>query len=145
MRISLLLSASRNEVKRDGRRFDRTAESQVPGWLHPRGLPSAATLSDLGFASATFKAFLPDTHTPLLISLRSSRHPPRALLLYLSRSFPDITRTRSRRITMRNPAFIPPEYNTTSPMWLDANVASYFLYRSVRELLAYGIYDRSER
>lgn len=47
---------------------------------------------------------------------------------------------------MRNPAFIrPPEYNTASPMWLD--VASYFLYRSVRELLAYGVYpyDRSDR
>lgn len=40
---------------------------------------------------------------------------------------------------MRNPAFIrPPEYNTAGPMWLDANVAGYFLYRSVRELLAYG-------
>jgi len=42
---------------------------------------------------------------------------------------------------MRNPAFIrrPPEYNTAGPMWLDANVASYFLYQSVRELLAYGV------
>lgn len=40
---------------------------------------------------------------------------------------------------MRNPAFIrPSEYNTADPMWLNANVASYFLYRSVRELLAYG-------
>lgn len=59
--------------------------------------------------------------SPLATLLRT--HP-----LYLSRSFPDITRTRSRCITMRNPAFIRPlEYNTTSPMWLDANVASYFL------------------
>lgn len=55
MRISLLFRIE-DPVKRGGHRCDRTAESQVQGWLYPRCLPNAAILSDLSLVPATFKA-----------------------------------------------------------------------------------------